>query len=165
MEHRRPSAGDAFTQTRTLLIAPPKLFSFLFLSSFSSFFSLLYSLKIQHPKIGRSRNWPKSSSPNSTKKAGLHHDPMKQAQPLGQKMDQARARFRCAVVSGEKAMQALHKPLENFEQAQQEVARPRQTWRCSCRKPVAGHASSTSQREPGQSKTCGPQTQANHWST
>ena len=34
---------------------------------------------------------------------------MKQAQPLGQKMDQARARFRRAVESGEKAMQALHK--------------------------------------------------------
>ena len=46
---------------------------------------------------------------------------MKQAQPLGQKMDQARARFRRAVDSGEKAMQALQKAQENFEQAQQEV--------------------------------------------
>ena len=46
---------------------------------------------------------------------------MKQAQPLGQKMDQARARFRRAVESGEKAMQALQKAQENFEQAQQEV--------------------------------------------
>ena len=46
---------------------------------------------------------------------------MKQAQPLGQKMDQARARFRRAVESGEKAMQAVQKAQENFEQAQQEV--------------------------------------------
>ena len=44
---------------------------------------------------------------------------MKQAQPWGQEMDQARARFRRAVESGEKAM--LQKALENFEQAQQEV--------------------------------------------
>ena len=42
---------------------------------------------------------------------------MKQAQPLGQKMDQTRARFRRAVESGEKAMQALQKAQENFEQA------------------------------------------------
>ena len=46
---------------------------------------------------------------------------MKQAQPMGQRMDQARARFRRAVESGEKAMQALQKAQENFEQAQQEV--------------------------------------------
>ena len=46
---------------------------------------------------------------------------MKQAQPLGQKMDQARARFRRAVESGEKAMEALQQAQENFEQAQQEV--------------------------------------------
>ena len=46
---------------------------------------------------------------------------MKQAQPLGQKMDQARARFRRAVHSGEKALQALQKAQANFEQAQQEV--------------------------------------------
>ena len=45
----------------------------------------------------------------------------KQAQPLGQKKDQARARFRRVVESGEKAMQALQKAQENFEQAQQEV--------------------------------------------
>ena len=46
---------------------------------------------------------------------------MKQAQPLGQKMDQARARFRRAVEWGEKAMKALQKAQENLEQAQQEV--------------------------------------------
>ena len=46
---------------------------------------------------------------------------MKQAQPMGQRMDQARARFRRAVESKEKAMQALQKAQENFEQAQQEV--------------------------------------------
>ena len=46
---------------------------------------------------------------------------MKQAQPFGQKMDQARARFRRAVDSGEKAMEALQKAQVNFEQAQQEV--------------------------------------------
>ena len=46
---------------------------------------------------------------------------MKQAQPMGQKMDQARGRFRRAVESGEKAMQALQKAQEKFEQAQQEV--------------------------------------------
>ena len=46
---------------------------------------------------------------------------MKQAQPLGQKMDQARARFRRAVESEEKAMQALQKAQKNFEEAQQEV--------------------------------------------
>ena len=45
---------------------------------------------------------------------------MKQAQPWGQKIDQARARFRRAVESGEKAMQALQKAQENCEQAQQE---------------------------------------------
>ena len=46
---------------------------------------------------------------------------MKQAQSLGQKMDQARARFRRAVESGEKAMEALQKAQEKFEQAQREV--------------------------------------------
>ena len=46
---------------------------------------------------------------------------MKQAQPLGEKMDQARARFRRAVEAGEKAMQALQKAHANFEKAQQEV--------------------------------------------
>ena len=45
----------------------------------------------------------------------------KQAQPLVQKMDQARARFHRAVESGEKAMEALQKAQETFEQAQQEV--------------------------------------------
>ena len=46
---------------------------------------------------------------------------MKQAQPLGQKMDQARARFRRAVEAGEKAMQTPQKAQDNFKQAQQEV--------------------------------------------
>ena len=45
----------------------------------------------------------------------------KQAQPLGQKMDQARARFRRAVESGEKATEALQKGRATSEQAQQEV--------------------------------------------
>ena len=48
---------------------------------------------------------------------------MKQAQPMGQRRDQARARFRRAVESGEKAMQVLQKAQENFEQAQ-EVTSP-----------------------------------------
>ena len=42
---------------------------------------------------------------------------MKQTQPLGEKMDQARARFRRAVQSGKKALQARQKAQENFEQA------------------------------------------------
>ena len=46
---------------------------------------------------------------------------LEQAQPLGQKMDQAQARFRRAIESGEKAMEALQKAQANFEQAQQEV--------------------------------------------
>ena len=46
---------------------------------------------------------------------------MKQAHSLGQKMDQARARFRRAVEPGEKAMEALQEAQENFEQAQHEV--------------------------------------------
>ena len=40
---------------------------------------------------------------------------MKRAQPLGQKMDQARARSSRAVESREKAMEALQKAQENFE--------------------------------------------------
>ena len=46
---------------------------------------------------------------------------MKQAQPMGQRMDQARARFRRAVEAGEKAQKAMLKAQANFEQAQQEV--------------------------------------------
>ena len=46
---------------------------------------------------------------------------MKQAQPMGQRMDQARARFRRAVDVGEKAQEAMLKAQANFEQAQQEV--------------------------------------------
>ena len=46
---------------------------------------------------------------------------MKQAQPLGQKMDQARARLRRAVEAGEKARVNVLKAQENFEQAKQEV--------------------------------------------
>ena len=48
---------------------------------------------------------------------------MKQAQPMGQSMDQARARFRRAVEAGEKAQGAMLKAQANFEQAQQEVIR------------------------------------------
>ena len=46
---------------------------------------------------------------------------MKQAPPLGH-MDQARARFRRAVESGEKVLETLQKAQENFEQA------PKWTW-------------------------------------
>ena len=46
---------------------------------------------------------------------------MKQAQPLGQKMDQARARFRRVVEAGEKAQAAMLNAQTNFEHAQQEV--------------------------------------------
>ena len=46
---------------------------------------------------------------------------MKRAQPSGQKMDQARARFRRAVDAGEKAMLTLQKAQESFEQAQKHV--------------------------------------------
>ena len=46
---------------------------------------------------------------------------MRQAQPMGQRMDQARARFRRAVHAGEKAQEAMLKAQANFEQAQQEV--------------------------------------------
>ena len=42
------------------MIAPPKLFSFLF--CILVLFSLFLNPKIQHPKIGRSRNWPKSTA-------------------------------------------------------------------------------------------------------
>ena len=46
---------------------------------------------------------------------------MTQAQRLGLKMDQARARCRRAVEPGETAMEAMQMAQENFEQAQQEV--------------------------------------------
>ena len=46
---------------------------------------------------------------------------MKQAQPMGQRMDQARARFRRAVEAGEKAKEAMPKAQANFEQAQQKA--------------------------------------------
>ena len=46
---------------------------------------------------------------------------MKQARPMGQRMDQARARFRRAVDAGETAQEAMLKAQANFEQAQQEV--------------------------------------------
>ena len=48
-------------------------------------------------------------------------EPIKKAQPLGQKMDQARARLRRAVESGEKALEVLQKAQESLEQVQQEV--------------------------------------------
>ena len=46
---------------------------------------------------------------------------MTQAQPMGQRMDQARARFHRAVDAGEKAQDAMLEVQANFEQAQQEV--------------------------------------------
>ena len=46
---------------------------------------------------------------------------LKQAQPLGQKMEQARVRLRRAVEAGEKARVNVLKAQENFEQAKQEV--------------------------------------------
>ena len=52
---------------------------------------------------------------------------MKQAQLLGQKMDHARARFRRAAESGEKAMDAL--------QVQARIPNTKRTWASSCRKP------------------------------
>ena len=64
---------------------------------------------------------PEECTRISESKAQKEEAAMKQAQPFGQKMDQARARFRRAVESGEKAMDALQKAQENFEQAQQEV--------------------------------------------
>ena len=45
----------------------------------------------------------------------------KQAQPMGQRMDQARARFLRAVEAGEKAQEAMLEAQASFEQAQQEV--------------------------------------------
>ena len=70
---------------------------------------------------------------------------MKQAQPLGQKMDQARARFRRAVESGEKAMEALQKAQENFEHAQQVIQA-----QTDLEAPLPRDACSTGQCEPGQ---------------
>ena len=76
---------------------------------------------------------------------------MKQAQPMGQRMDQARARFRRAVEAGEKAKEAMLKAQANFEQAQQEVCTgPTGLARAHAGSATAGNASSTSQREPGQ---------------
>ena len=46
---------------------------------------------------------------------------MRQAQFPGQRKDQARARFKKAVVTGEKAMETLQKAQQAFEQAHQEV--------------------------------------------
>ena len=46
---------------------------------------------------------------------------MRQAQPMGQRTDQARARFRRVVEAGEKAQDAMLKAQANFEQAQQEM--------------------------------------------
>ena len=68
----------------------------------------------------------------------------KQAQPFGQKMDQARGSFRRAVESGEKAMEALQKAQENFEQAQQEVIEARMDLdKAHARSAVASNAKST----------------------
>ena len=46
---------------------------------------------------------------------------MRQAQPLGQRIDQARARFRRAVEAREKAMQAMLRTQVTFEQEQQKL--------------------------------------------
>ena len=46
---------------------------------------------------------------------------MRQAQSQGQRKDQARARFKKVVVTGEKAMETLQKAQQALEQAQQEV--------------------------------------------
>ena len=95
---------------------------------------------------------------------------MKQAQPLGQKMDQARARFRRALVAGEKAMQALQKAQGEFRaSAAGGDAGPDRRGKAH----AASDASSTSQCEPGQNlggfdrdhRKCGTQTQANHQTT
>ena len=50
---------------------------------------------------------------------------MRQAQSTGQRMDQARARFRRAVEAGEKAQDALQKAQANVEKSQQAVAQVR----------------------------------------
>ena len=46
---------------------------------------------------------------------------MREAQPSVQKMDRARARFKTAVIIGDKAMDTMHKAQVAFEHAQQEV--------------------------------------------
>ena len=73
---------------------------------------------------------------------------MRQGQPMGQRMDQARARFRRAVQAGEKAQEAMLKAQANFEQTQQEIVQAQQAHAGS---PIASNASSTSQRQLGQS--------------
>ena len=99
---------------------------------------------------------------------------MKQGQPLGQRMDQARARFRRAVESGEKAMQGLQKAQENFEQVQQEVMQAKTDLDLLMQEaplpvmPVPQVNVSlvrTLEALTGSSKTCGTQTQVNHQST
>ena len=75
---------------------------------------------------------------------------MKQAQPLGHKMDQARARFRRGAESGEKAMEALQKAQENFVQAPGGDTGPDGPGKAHAGSPAASDASSTSQREAGQ---------------
>ena len=94
---------------------------------------------------------------------------MKQAQPLGQRIDQARARHRRAVEAGEKAQDAMLKAQANFEQAQQENAQAQLDLHKLMQE--VGNASSTSQREPSQifgsfdktyRKTCGIQRQDHH---
>ena len=46
---------------------------------------------------------------------------VKLAQPMGQRMDQARARFRRTVEAGEKAVKVLQRAQANLEQAQQDI--------------------------------------------
>ena len=72
---------------------------------------------------------------------------MKQAQPFGQKMDQARAGFRRAVEAGEKALEALQKAQANFEAAQGGDTGSNGPGQVCAGSPVASNASSTSQRE------------------
>ena len=58
---------------------------------------------------------------------------MRQAQPLGQRIDQARARFRRAVEAREKAMQAMQRTQVTFEQAQQKLLQAQTALKSSCR--------------------------------
>ena len=76
---------------------------------------------------------------------------MRRAQTMGQKMDQARARFRRAVESGEKSMQVLQKAKENSEQSTAGGdASPDRPGDAHAGSFAASDASSTSQHEPWQ---------------
>ena len=76
---------------------------------------------------------------------------MGQAQPVGQRMDQARARFRRAVEAGEKAQEATLKAHANFVQAEQDVVLAQMDLhKGHAGSPIASDASPTSQRDLGQ---------------